>query len=86
MPTESFDVQGGVVAGGARTIESGLGSRLRIVVRSDATDEVHLHGYDIHADVGPGTDATIELTTAIPGKFEIELEDSKLRLGELRVR
>lgn len=82
----TFEVRDRAVVGGPRTIESRVGASLRIVVRSDVADEVHLHGYDLHADVGPGADATLVLTTDIPGQFEIELEDAKLRLGELEVR
>lgn len=82
----TFEVRDRAVVGGRRTIESRVGASLRIVVRSDVADEVHLHGYDLHADVAPGADATLVLTTDIPGQFEIELEDAKLRLGELEVR
>lgn len=56
------------------------------MVRTDAADEVHLHGYDIRAAASPGVDATLDVTTNIPGKFELELEDSGLKLGELEVR
>jgi ABC-type glycerol-3-phosphate transport system substrate-binding protein len=82
----TFEVRDRAVVGGRRTIESRVGASLRIVVRSDVADEVHLHGYDLHAEVAPGADATLVLTTDIPGQFEIELEDAKLRLGELEVR
>ena len=55
-----------------------------IVVRE--TDHVHLHGYDLMADVGPGKPATIRFTATAPGRFEIELEEHKLPIAEVEVR
>ena len=57
-----------------------------LVVRSELADHVHLHGYDLMADVAPGAPATIRFTAAAPGLFEIELEDRGLQIGELEVR
>jgi hypothetical protein len=60
--------------------------RVRIVVRSDVADHVHLHGYDIMRDVAPGRPAQLVFTAEIPGRFEIELEDSGTQIAELEVR
>ena len=57
-----------------------------IVVRTDLSDHVHLHGYDLMADVGPGQPATIRFTATAPGRFELELEDRGLEFAELEVR
>jgi len=57
---------------------------LRVV--ADVADEVHLHGYDRSADVGPGKPAQISFTADIPGVFEVELEQRKQKLLELEVR
>src|SRR5688572_4144925 len=57
-----------------------------IVVRTDLSDHVHLHGYDLMADVGPGRPATIRFTATAPGRFELELEDRGLEFAELEVR
>jgi hypothetical protein len=57
-----------------------------IVVRSQLTDHVHLHGYDLMADVGPGKPGRIEFVADAPGGFEIELEDRGLLIAELEVR
>ena len=62
------------------------GRKVVIVVRSELSDHVHLHGYDLMADVGPGMPATIRFTANAPGRFEIELEDRGLQIGELEVR
>jgi len=79
-------VAGGRVAGGVKTVEVGQGERIVLVVRADVSDHVHVHGYDLMADVGPGAPAQIALRATIPGRFEVELEDRKLRILELEVR
>jgi hypothetical protein len=57
-----------------------------IVVRTELTDHVHLHGYDLMADVAPGQPGRIEFTADAAGIFEIELEDRGLPIAELEVR
>jgi sirohydrochlorin ferrochelatase len=49
-------------------------------------DKVHLHGYDLSADVAPGRPAVIDFTADAPGVFEVELEQAHLRLVELQVQ
>jgi hypothetical protein len=62
------------------------GRKVTLIVRSELADHVHLHGYDLMADVAPGTPGTIEFTADAPGRFEIELEDRRLPIAELEVR
>ena len=62
------------------------GRKVVIVVRTELSDHVHLHGYDLMADVGPGKPATIRFTATAPGRFEVELEDRGLEFAELEVR
>lgn len=76
--------ENGSVAGETR-ITVPLGEDVVVTVESDIVDHVHLHGYDIFADVAPGAPGTIEFTADIPGIFEVELEDSGARLVELEV-
>lgn len=64
-------------------------SRGRIVVlrvTADVADEVHVHGYDEKARVAPGEPATIRFVADVPGRFEIELEEIGVPIGELEVR
>ena len=62
------------------------GRKVVLVVRTELSDHVHVHGYDLMADVGPGKPATIRFTATAPGRFEIELEDRVLEFAELEVR
>jgi maltose-binding protein MalE len=78
-------VADGGVAGGAEHVEVDVGEALTIRVTSDVEDEVHVHGYDLLADVGPGSPAEISFTADIPGVFEVELEGAGLELIELQV-
>ncbi len=69
-----------------RRFEVKQGWKVVIVVRTELSDQVHLHGYDLMADVGPGKPATIRLTATAPGRFELELEQHGLQIAELEVR
>jgi hypothetical protein len=62
------------------------GRKVELVVRAELADHVHLHGYDLIADVGPGRTGVIEFTADAPGRFEIELEERGLQIAELEVR
>jgi pyruvate/2-oxoglutarate dehydrogenase complex dihydrolipoamide acyltransferase (E2) component len=86
IPTLNVRVRDGRVVGGVQRLTVERGSRVRIVVRSDVRDHVHVHGYDLMRDVGPGRPARIDFRATIPGRFEIELEDRKLPIAELEVR
>ena len=61
------------------------GDRVVIVVKSDAADEVHLHGYDISRDVAAGGTVRIAFRATIPGRFEIELEERGVQIADLTV-
>jgi hypothetical protein len=62
------------------------GSQVVFVVKSELADEVHLHGYDLSADVAPGAPATIRFKATAPGRFEAELESRSLPIAEIEVR
>jgi len=66
-------------------IQLDFGTEVRLTVDGDVTDEVHLHGYDVTADVAPGEPGVIEFTADIPGIFEAELEGSGRLLVEIQV-
>lgn len=61
------------------------GDRVRILVRADVSDHVHLHGYDLMADVAPGEPARIDFVANAPGVFEVELEDAGELLFQLEI-
>jgi hypothetical protein len=65
-------LRGGEVVGGAQDIEVESGDTVRIVVSSDAPDEIHLHGYDITKNPAPGRPVRFVFEADAEGAFEIE--------------
>ena len=72
---------------GIERVDVDLDERVELTVRSEVTDHVHVHGYDLVADVGPGLPlARISFRATTPGRFEVELEDRGQPFLEIRVR
>ena len=65
-------LRGGEVVGGAPDITVTTGDVVRIVVSSDAPDDIHLHGYDVEKEAGPGTPARFRFKADLEGSFEME--------------
>ena len=65
-------LRAGSVVGGPQDIEVERGDTVRIVVTSDAADEIHLHGYDITRNPAPGQPARFRFEAEAEGIFEIE--------------
>lgn len=72
-------------SGSIRRIAIERGQRVTLVVSADVADEVHVHGYDLMADVAPGSPARISFKASVPGRFEVELENRAIPIAELRV-
>ena len=82
----NYVIVGGRPQGGIARDSVARGRIVVITVTSDVAEHVHVHGYDLMADVAPGAPATIRFTADAPGRFEIELEDSGVQIAELEVR
>jgi hypothetical protein len=65
-------IRGGEVVGGAKTVEVARGDAVRLVVAADAPDEIHVHGYDITKNAGPGAPARFVFRADLEGVFEVE--------------
>jgi hypothetical protein len=78
-------VEDGQPVGGVQRVSVARGARVVVIVRSDIVDQVHVHGYELVADVSPGQPARISFRAELTGRFEIELEDRSLLLAELEV-
>lgn len=68
-----------------RTVQVGVNTPVEIQVTSDQPDQVHVHGYNLLADVRPGVTGTVRFVADAPGLFLIELEQSHLLLARLEV-
>lgn len=78
-------VVGGRPVGGIQRPKVKQGRQVTIVTTADVADHIHLHGYDLTAEVAPGRPARIRFRATIPGRFEIELEDRRVQIAELSV-
>lgn len=78
-------VRNGQPVGGVKRPEIERGTQVVLVVRSDVSDHMHLHGYDLLADVAPGQPGRIRFDADVPGRFDLELEDRAVLIAELRV-
>jgi hypothetical protein len=79
-------VTGSSVETASKRVRVDLGQKVRVQVEADRAEEVHVHGYDLKGDVAPGKPAVIDFTANVPGVFEVELEESSLKLFELQVQ
>jgi len=54
-----------------------------MIVEGSTDEQVHVHGYDLYIEPeGPGV---LEFDALIPGRFEVELEQSGQLLIELTI-
>jgi len=79
-------IRDGQPVGGVKRPEIEEGKRVVLVVRSDVSDHMHLHGYDLLADVAPGQPGRISFRADLVGRFDLELEDRAVLIAELEVR
>lgn len=77
-----FDDDGGLV-GGVRRESVDLGATVTMIVEGNTDEQVHVHGYDLYIE--PEGPAALEFDALIPGRFEVELEQSGQLLIELTV-
>lgn len=84
-PAEEIRLRGGKPVGGVAELDFDKGERIRIVVRSDVADELHLHGYDVTRDVAPGKPARFSVEATIDGRFELETHHGGVQVAEISV-
>jgi hypothetical protein len=76
-------VRDGRPVGGIRRVTVGRGRRVILIVSSDVSDHVHLHGYNVFRDVAPGRPARLAFRATIVGTIEVELEDRRVPLARI---
>jgi hypothetical protein len=76
-------VREGQPVGGVRNVTVSKGRRVVLIVTSDVSDHVHLHGYDVMRDVAPGRPARIAFRATIVGTVDVELEDRRVPLARI---
>jgi hypothetical protein len=72
VTTFRLQLKNAEIVGGTQTMTAKKDDIVRIVVSSDAPDQVHLHGYDIEKEATPDKPAVIRFKANIEGSFELE--------------
>jgi hypothetical protein len=83
--TPTIVVRNAEPVGGIQRLEYSAGEDIRFKVKSDTADEVHFHGYDVMKDVAAGGTVSFDVPAEIEGIFEVELEEHKEQIAEIRV-
>jgi hypothetical protein len=81
----TIEVKDGKPVGGVQEITYTKGDTIDITVKSDVADEVHFHGYDIGKDVEAGGSVQFKVPATIEGEFEMELENRKEQIANVKV-
>jgi hypothetical protein len=82
----SVAVTDGKVEPKPHRVEVAKDSQVRLIVTSDVDDELHVHGYEVEAELEAGRPTTVELVADQTGIFEVETHESELELLQLEVR
>jgi hypothetical protein len=83
--TQTITVEGGQPKGGVQEMKVKKDGQVHLTVDSDTADEIHVHGYNLMKDVEKGGSVKFDFKATIDGRFEIELENAKVQIGDLSV-
>ena len=67
-----IQIQGKKVVGGPQEIRVKNGDTVEIVVSADASNDLHLHGYNIEKTAKPGQPARFKFKADAEGQFDLE--------------
>ncbi len=79
-------VRDGRRASGPALITANAGEVLRLRVRSDQPDELHVHGYEVSRALPADHLVVVELPLTLSGRFDIELHAAHQVLAVLEVQ
>jgi hypothetical protein len=80
-----INIQNGRIVSGSTLLQVREGDEITLKIVSDRSDEVHLHGYGLHAYIVPGETAMLAFTATRTGRFGLEMHRSHIELGTLEV-
>lgn len=78
-------VKNGKLETGPAVVKVTEGDEVVLRISVDKADDLHLHGYDLHAHLKPGTMAELKFVANRTGRFEYELHKAHVDLGALEV-
>jgi hypothetical protein len=80
-----IEIKNGKPVGGVEKFQFKKGDTMVFAVKSDEKHEIHFHGYDVSNDVPAGGTVVFRVRAKIEGIFEIEIEDTKTQIAEVKV-
>jgi hypothetical protein len=86
VDTIRVTVKDGKVTPAAHRERVASGDKVKLVVTTDAADEVHVHGVNIEKETEPGKPTTITFVAEDPGLYEVETHETDLQLLQIEVR
>lgn len=78
-------LRAGAPVGGVQRIDVESGERVRLDVRSDTPQEIHVHGFDVTKTAAPGIPARFRFKADIEGRFEVETHATGTVIAEIAV-
>lgn len=81
--TITLELEDGELVGGVRRESASLGDTVVVRVVGETDEQIHVHGYDLYIE--PDGDHVLQFDALIPGRFEVEFEQSGQLLIELTV-
>jgi heme/copper-type cytochrome/quinol oxidase subunit 2 len=70
---------------GPDVIKLKKGDKVLLLVHSDSADELHIHGYDITAEIVPDQAVRVHFIATRTGRFSFEIHRWELHLGVIEV-
>lgn len=88
IKTHSYEmvIEHGTKRSGPDVMQVAQGDEVSLKISSDHADELHVHGYDLHASVKPGAPTVLSFRADRSGRFTMELHHSNVELGALEVQ
>ena len=83
--TIEVTLAGGKITGVGSRVDVAVGDQIVLRVTADVVEEIHVHGYDLYADLVPGQTAQLAFVADLPGSYEVELHEAGRPLFQLRV-
>lgn len=78
-------VQAGKLVSGPSVIKLKRDDPVLLTIVSDAADELHVHGYNLHVKLLPQQTATLQFIAKRTGRFTFELHKAGTELGAFEV-
>jgi hypothetical protein len=80
-----IEIRDGQPVGGVQDLEFKKGDEVRIEIRANTDEEVHLHGYDITLPVPAGKPSTLSFKADLDGGYELESHVTAAPLAQISI-